>query len=283
MIAVTGANGYIGARILARLRERGADAVALVRSPRALGEGARRFALGEELQEGSLAGARAVVHCAWDLQARGADAYRVNCLGSLALVDAAAAQSALTIFISSLSAFPGARSRYGQAKLWVEQAVAERGGVVLRPGLVFGAAAGGMFGTLARVLAGRRVIPMVGAGAQRLFLSHDRTLAELVCELIAGERPRYERPLFAAHEQPLSLRALAVMLASGSGPPPLVVGVPARPLAAGMRAAEALGVGLPLRADSLTALLHPAPLSEVARLARGPLVFPPPRPELWRA
>jgi len=48
------------------------------------------------------------------------------------------------VFISTISAFTGARSRYGRAKLQVESVCRELGGIILRPGLVFGDSPGGV-------------------------------------------------------------------------------------------------------------------------------------------
>ena len=52
---------------------------------------------------------------------------------------------------------PGAPARcYGRAKLELEQEVLRRDGVVLRPGLVFGIGAGGMFGAMVSALVAAR-------------------------------------------------------------------------------------------------------------------------------
>ena len=97
------------------------------------------------------------------------------------------------MLISSLAAFAGARSRYGQANLELERAVLDRGGIVLRPGVVFGADAGACFGAMAAAIARRPVAPLIGGGWQWLFVTHDRHLCELIAAVIAGsfeaERP----------------------------------------------------------------------------------------------
>ena len=77
MIAVTGANGYIGGRIVSHLRAAGGDPIELVRRPEAdgrssaAGQRARRYALAEPLEPSVLDGVETVVHAAWDLSARG--------------------------------------------------------------------------------------------------------------------------------------------------------------------------------------------------------------------
>src|SRR5436190_1222713 len=85
----------------------------------------------------------------------------------------ASARGRRVVLVSSLAAFEGARSLYGRAKLELERAVLARGGVVLRPGVVFGVDAGGLFGSLARVIGRRPLVPLAGGGWQRLFVTHD--------------------------------------------------------------------------------------------------------------
>ncbi len=280
MIAVTGANGYVGGRILAHLRAHGADALAFVRRP-AVGDGrARRYALAEPLDASALDGVEVVVHAAYDLSVRGAEVRRVNCAGSMALLDAVAARGGRVVLISSLSAFDGARSDYGRAKLELEHAVLERGGDAVRPGLVFGALAGGLFGSLSAAIASRRAMPMVGGGWQRQFVTHDESLCELVAALAAGSVSA-PGPLFAAHEVPSTLRALARDIARAHGHGLRVLPVPSALVYGGLRALELLRIPTEFRSDSLRSLSSTIPLDQVAALARSPVSFPPLRPELW--
>ncbi len=282
MIAVTGANGYVGGRILQHLRTSGHAALALVRKPGADQGAERRFALGQPLQPGVLDGVETVVHAAWDLSCRGARVHAVNCEGSLPLIDAVAARGGRVVLISSLSAFAGARSDYGRAKLELERAVLETGGVAVRPGLVFGVGAGGLFESMSGELSGGAPVPMIGGGRQRLFVTHDVALCELIEALIAGGRDR-RRVLFAAHEVPTSLRAVALELARARGIRLRVMPVPAGLAYAALRALELAGVPTPYRSDSVRSLVNPIPLDQVAALERGPVVFPALSPELWRA
>ncbi|HTY96841.1 MAG TPA: NAD-dependent epimerase/dehydratase family protein [Solirubrobacteraceae bacterium] len=276
MIAVTGANGYVGGRILAALRADGAEAVALVRRPHEQDGPARHYALDEPLADGVLDGVDTVVHAAWDASVRGGRVAAVNARGSLPLLDAAAARGGRVLLISSLSAFSGARSRYGQAKLALEQEVQRRGGLSVRPGLVFGAAPGGLFGSLAGSASGRGPTPIVG-GSERLFVTHDEHLARLVAQL-AGEPPQ-DRPrprvIFAAHERPTTLRALTGEIAAARGASVRFLPVPTAAVLAVLRLAEAAGLELPYRSDSLVSLVNPAPLDQVADLERPPVSFPP--------
>jgi nucleoside-diphosphate-sugar epimerase len=280
MIGVTGANGYVGGRILARLRAEGSEAIALVRRPAAAAPGERRYALAEPLEDSVLDGVETVVHAAYDLSRRGQDSRAVNLSGSLALLDGLAARGGRALLISSLSAFHGARSEYGRTKLELELAVLERGGIVLRPGLVFGARAAGLFGAMVAALSARAVAPLIDGGGQRLFLTHDESLTELVAALATG-RADAEQPVFAAHEVPTSLRAIADQIARAHGRRLKVIPLPSLLVGVALRCGEIAGLEMPFRSDSLRSLSHPIPLDQVAGLARSAVEFPPLTPELW--
>jgi nucleoside-diphosphate-sugar epimerase len=280
VIAVTGANGYVGGRILAHLRANGEEAIALVRRPAAGDERERRYALAQPLEAGALDGIDAVVHAAYDLSVRGRDVAGINCDGSLPLLDAMAERAGRVVLISSLSAFAGARSDYGRAKLELEHAVLQRGGWVVRPGLVFGVGAEGLFGAMVRSLAAPRLTPMIGGGWQRVFLTHDRSLCELVGQVITGT-VQARGPLFAAHELPTTMRAMASEIARARGRRLRVIPLPPSAAYLGLRAAELLGLPLPFRSDSVRSLTHPIPLDQVSALGRSAVEFPPFSPELW--
>jgi nucleoside-diphosphate-sugar epimerase len=287
MIAVTGANGYVGGRVIAHLRATGGEAIALVRRPQAggaashIGQPARRYALAQPLEPSVLDGIETVVHAAWDLSKRGAEIRAVNVCGSLPLLDELAARGGRAVLISSLAAFAGARSRYGQAKLELERAVLERGGVVLRPGLIFGADAGGLFGAMVASIYRHRFAPLLGGGWQRLFVTHDERLCELLDAIVAGGFGP-QGPVFAAHELPTTLRAIAVALAEAHGRRLTVIPLPQRLAYLGLRTAETAGLSLPYRSDSLLSLANPIPLDQIAALERGPVEFPPLTEDLWR-
>ncbi len=280
MIGVTGANGYVGGRIIAGLRASGIDAIALVRRPPAGDALARRYQLGEPLERSLLDGIETVVHAAYDASAQGPDIRARNVSGSLPLLEGLHERGGRMLMVSSLSAFEGTRSQYGRAKLELERAVLELDGIVFRPGLVFGAGAGGLFGAMVSALSKRGLVPMIGGGSQRLFVTHDERLSELVLALTAG-RADAAGPIFAAHEAPTTLRGIAEQIASAGGHRLVVVPLPPALVALGLRSGEIAGIPLPFRSDSLRSLSHPIGLDQVASLARWPIAFPALAPALW--
>jgi nucleoside-diphosphate-sugar epimerase len=280
VIGVTGANGYVGARIISHLRAEGIEAIGLVRRPEESEPGARRYALAEPIDASLLDGIDTLVHAAYDLGQRGANVRRVNFCGSLPLIDGVAARGGRIVLISSLSAFNGARSRYGRTKLELEGAVLQRGGVVIRPGLVFGRPPRGLFGAMVAAISRRAVVPLIGGGWQRMYLSHDERLCELVAGIVDRQREP-ELPLFAAHEVPSSLWAIAAQIAAARGARLRAIPIPSSLAYLGLRGAEIAGFGLPFRSDSVRSLTNPIPLDQAAALARAPVRFPALSPELW--
>ena len=280
MIAISGANGYVGGRILSHLRANGIDAIALVRRPAPDDDTARHYALGQPLDRGVLDGISIVIHAAYDTSQQGEDIGIVNVEGSLPLLDGLTAQGGRMVMISSLSAFAGVPSLYGRAKLELEGRVLERDGVVLRPGLVFGTGAGGMFGAMTRALSKSTFVPMVGSGRQRLFVTHDDGLATLALEVATGPSSP-GGPVFAACEAPTTLRAIATQILQTRGRRPKVIPLPPLLLRFGLNSAEKIGLALPFRSDSVRSLLNPIPLDQVSGLERSSIEFPPLSPELW--
>jgi nucleoside-diphosphate-sugar epimerase len=274
MIAVTGASGYVGGRILSYLHANGIDAVAFVRRPAPDDKRARHYVLGGLLDGSLLDGVEMVVHAAYDISVQGADIQTVNVSGSLPLLDGLAERGGRMLMISSLSAFESTPSQYGRSKLELERAVLQHDGIVLRPGLVFGVGAGGLFGAMVRALSRHAVVPMIGCGGQRLFVTHDEHLSKLVAA-IATDESRPNGPLFAAHEVPTTLRTIAEQVAQAHRRRLRFAPMPPALVQFALRCAETARVELPFRSDSLRSLLNPIPLDEVATLARSSIVFPP--------
>jgi nucleoside-diphosphate-sugar epimerase len=233
-IAVTGANGYVGSRIAAYL-ERKAEVVGLTRT--------NGFVLGTRTDPEMFRNVDVLVHCAHDF----ADHER-NVKDTLGLFAAARlAGVRKIIFISSMSAFDGCKSRYGKAKREIERKA--KGIAIIRPGLVYDRNAGSIMGSL-RKAAQRPIVPLV-CGSKRLYLVHSEDLAALVWELCNAPLPK--KPVIAAHSSPHTFREILQTLAQHN---PRFVPVPYWAAYAGLRAAELLHIPSGLRSDSLVGLAN---------------------------
>ena len=255
-VTVTGAYGYLGSVIRTHLDEAGWSTAALARTPRP-GDHAARWSLGERPSDELLSRTRALVHCAYDFAPRTLrDVRRVNVDGTEMLLKAARAAGVERLLVlSSMSAYPGTRQIYGQAKLAIEEVTLRYGGIAIRPGLVYGAEAGGTMGAILR-LTRLPFVPLVG-GSARQFPLYDRDLGKAVAEILAA--PGWTSEVFGlAQRQPLEFGEIVRLLAAREGRSPRFVRVPWQLVYWMLRSLEAAGASLSLRSDSVLGLVRPA-------------------------
>ena len=278
--AMTGASGYVGSRIRRALERQGFDVVELGRSATAHVpfnlEHADRVHVPSDVE--------VLIHCAWALQLTEWDEIqRTNIEGSKKLFERAKkAGVKRIIFLSSLSAFERARSKYGRSKLIVEKETLDLGGIVVRPGLIFGeGATGGMVGCLQKLANLLPVLPMIGLGRQPLHWCHEDDIGHLIVTLL---KDRDSSTVFDPWLSPGVLIAAASdswqfadvlrCLAKKQGNhirlfipfPPLLIW-------AGLRTLEKLGMRAPFRSDSLVSLLNQDPCPDFAAVRRVGVTF----------
>ncbi len=260
--AITGSNGYVGGCVKNYFTAQGWEILELTRRPRPNSRSAP-FQLGDDLSPQLLSGVTALVHCAYDFAPlRWNEIVAVNVEGSRKILEAAReATVPKIIFISSISAFDGCRSLYGKAKLEIEKIAVDCGALVLRPGLVYGDGPGGMFGKLATQIKNSTVIPMIGSGSQIQFLVHQDDLCAFIERSAREATDIFPRILTAAHERPWPFKALLLEIAKVLGKKPKFIPLPWRLVWLGLKSAEAAGLRLNFRSDSLVSLMYqnPAP------------------------
>jgi nucleoside-diphosphate-sugar epimerase len=254
IVAVTGANGFLGRPLCAHLAARGAEVRALVRDPAAFmrevsGVRAGRCRLPDEVDEDMLAGADVVLHAAWATRETDPErARQANEDGTRRVVDAARRAGARVLFVSSIAARPDAPSHYGRSKYAMEQVAAGPDDAVVRPGLVLAASGQGLFQQL-RGLAGRlHVVPLFGGGRQPLQTVHIDDVCEAVARVI--ER-RLTGIVTVAEPDPVDLGTFLRLMTREMGVRCLFVPLPLAPILATVRTIERLGVPFPLRSESL--------------------------------
>jgi len=263
--AVTGANGYVGGVIRAAL-----GGIGLVRAP---GPGdiawsftAEPAALAAELRARNVT---RIVHAAWDMKASRM-AELAGCIeASRRLLEAARlAGVGRFTFISTISAFQGARSTYGRAKLEVERLVLAAGGDVLRPGLVYGAGKGGMFGSLRKTVGKAKLIPLIGDGSAPQYLLDEATLGEAVRARLAGV-------VTVADPAPVAFKDLLLRIAAAEGKNVMLVPVPWQVFYAGLWGAERAGLRLGFKSDSILSFIYQNPAPDFGPMHAAGIV---PRP-----
>ena len=249
-IALTGAGGLVGEAISSTLALQGHTVIPL------------RFRLeAPRLQAHDFFGAQLLIHAAYDWQSRKPeDIQRINVDGSLALLEAAQTSEIKgVIFISSVSAFSGCRSLYGKGKLQVEQRVLSGGGLVVRPGMVFGDTRRGIFGTLTR-LAQVPILPVFDGGSQPMWTVHREDLAKVISMLVCHEWSALpSRVIAVSAAQPIIFRDILKILGRAHSKRVTVFPVPSRLVLSFLRFSELLGIKLPITSDALVGLLESNP------------------------
>lgn len=263
--ALTGAYGYVGSRIRSALETHGWRVAGLSRrTPQGPDDIAwsldAQHPITEEFRRHSV---DALVHAAWDFtRVRAAAIERVNVQGSIRLFEQAVAAGVKRIvFISSMSAYPGARSRYGRAKMAVERAAGILPAVVIRPGLVYGAQPGGVFGSIQKSVNKFFLIPVIGDGSYPQYLVHEDDVGAAVVASLNAEVV-FPEPVSVAHPEAWPLRRLIETIAKSQKRPVRLVSVPWWFIFCGLRLAEMMKASPGFRSDSVLSLVYPNPHPE---------------------
>ena len=260
LIALTGATGFIGRRLLAELPRRGFRVRVLLRRPTELSLDCASAVIGDlarpQNMAAALADVDAVIHSAGVAHAmsgRPADDYRVlNTEATIALARAAErAHVRRFVFLSSIRAQVGpsvesvvTESRtayptddYGRSKLAAEQGLAELAidWVALRPVVVYGPGVKGNVAALVDLARTPWPLPLGGLKAKRSLLSVDNLVDAI--EAVIRVPGSLRRPLVVADAEPLSVAEMIAALRRGLGRRPGLIPVPARLLELGLRVA----------------------------------------------
>jgi len=274
-VAITGASGFVGSLLVRHFEDAGWDVTRLSHSANTGDTNTVSFRLGEDLASDVFRSRQiaALVHCAYDFRpVKPAEIHRVNVEGTRKLLATAKAGGVERIAVmSSISAFEGATSTYGRAKLEIEAAAISAGALVVRSGLVYGdgpATAGGMFGRLAKSVQ-RGVVPLIDGGKHRQYLIHEEDLWFLMKGFFDGKVRDPGKPVVAAASKAWPLRDLLVELARRQGRHPRFVAVPWMPVWAGLRLAEVVHIPVPFRSDSVISLVRQDPNPDFDSLAQA--------------
>ncbi len=255
-VLLTGATGFIGRHLCARLLADGHRVTAAVRAP---ASARRRFpgihTMAVDLNRMTaaadwaplLAGVDAVVNCAGILQSRrGQSADAIHARSPAALFDACAAAGIRRVVqISAVSADPAAGTEYALSKKAADDHLRalDLDWVVLRPSLVYGPGSHGGTSTL-RGLAGLPwLLPLIGDGGQPFQPIHVDDLAATVARCLT-DPALARRTLDPVGPETLTLRQiLEATRAWLDLPPARPVRIPTGVVRLIARAGDAVGRG----------------------------------------
>lgn len=288
MDLVTGATGFIGQRLLARLLREGREVRALLRHGSVPAAEVVRADLGDPAGlAAACAGVERVFHCAGHAHAfaslSGADSeehWRVNFAGTRNLVEAAGRAGVQRfVFLSTVKAmaepgescademFPGLpATAYGQSKRAAEGAVLAAGSrhrmhvVNLRLAMVYGAAGRGNLERMGRLVR-RGWFPPLPETANRRSLVHVDDVVDAIC-LVAGDDRAGGRTYNIVGPDSPSGRHLFDTIRQAAGLPPLQWAMPESVLRVAACCGDSferlLGRRLPLDSEALNRLLGSA-------------------------
>ncbi|RYZ79222.1 MAG: NAD-dependent epimerase/dehydratase family protein, partial [Proteobacteria bacterium] len=241
-VAITGANGFIGSKLVQFFSENGWEVRALARSPNEAFVRPRvsfcLYRLGYPIEEAVLKGVNVLIHAAHDFS--GQCLNQLEC-ARLLVREAQVAEVEGLIFLSSMSAHVDARSSYGRVKWEIENYFLSVNGICVRPGLVIGQ--GGLFGRLRKFTLKYPIIPLVSGGYQKIrFVSID-DLARSILDISCKSKPGL---YIVASPTTIPFRDLMLALAVRSNGKKIMVRVPYSLAYLGLLLAEKLfpGVGL---------------------------------------
>ena len=147
-VAITGATGYIGARLAGLLQKQGCNVVALSRQ-RPLYTVSGWFHYDIQSTTNILpSDVDAIIHLAANTTGLSRNDEQEVC-AAVDLLNHSNQCSAVFIFVSSQSAAEHAPTSYGRIKWAIEQKVLAKREIVVRPGQVYGGELGGLYGRMA--------------------------------------------------------------------------------------------------------------------------------------
>jgi len=158
-LVITGANGYIGRQLVKQALALGHEVVVLCRqNPHIQGTEWQHYDLAGLNDISVPAATSHVIHLAANT-GNSALVSETEVAAATRLIAAAKKVGSSFIFISSQTASTAAPTDYGRVKWQIEQPVLSSGGLVLRPGLVYGGSESALFGTLVGFVRQHSCIP----------------------------------------------------------------------------------------------------------------------------
>ncbi len=249
-VLMTGTSGYLGKFLSAHLQHE-FDVSPLLNSQ------GLAWRLGDSLNSSQLQGAHYILHAAWDMHTENwQEIIARNIRGSRILVKQAHAHGIPVLFISSMSAFKGCRSKYGRAKLIVEKTVACHGGKIIRPGLIWSQAQlGGILGKIASLVRCLPLIAIPSTDRQKLHMTNLSDLGDIILDILHGTLNINRHPVFAEPE-PITLKAIVQAVARKSGKPAIVFAINPTFFMFALAMANRLLGPKKIKVDSLVGLLY---------------------------
>ena len=286
-VLVTGASGFIGRRLVARLLRGGCSVGAFVRTPRSLDRSlAEQAGLtvvpgvveDRAALERAAAGRDAIVHLA--AVAGGVDEAAVHAVnvGGTENVLAAARASGVgrVVFTSTISAARERLGPYGATKRLAEECVRAAGVpfVILRPSLVYGGSDVGLVASLVHWLRSFPVMPVIGNGRIEIDPIHLDDLCAVIESCLVRDDV-LGRTFDVLGPDRVTLDEFLRRLGDVIGVRRSLLHLPARPALVLARLLSAVMSRPPLTVDNVLGLTSPARVDREAAVRTFPIAWTP--------
>lgn len=260
---ITGASGYIGSRLVSRMRALGHVVVAGSRQP---------ISNGVEWQHYDFLSGQPTVPVSTDVvlhlaasASLDAASEAVELNAAIRLIAAADLAGARFIFVSSQTANADAPTVYGRTKWQIEQAVLAKGGSALRPGQVYGGVEQGLFKILVQLTRRLPVLPRFLPEPLVLPIHVDDLVEALLAQSMRGDARARVLCIGSLEPVPFSVFLSAISQAR-AGRTPFFLPIPrvlvqAASLLVGSRLRRSTGL------ERLTSLFRLPPMDTAADMA----------------
>ncbi len=255
IVIVTGSSGLVGSALVSHFAKLGFQVRAFQREPLKTNSPAvvyYPFDL-SDVQDKGFAGADYLIHCAYQpvISKRERESGKnIDIEGTKKIIALARKHNIKIIFLSTVSAHPGARSYYAKNKLLAESLFDTKKDLILKLGLVIGES-GGLFGKIVSSLNKYKIVPLIGGGQQ-----HIQTLAlDDLCRITeSGINKNISGKYMVAHPDVITMEEIYRKTASHIGAKPLFVPVPWTITYQSSKIIEQVGLKLPFTAESVLGL-----------------------------
>lgn len=255
--AMTGATGYLGGHLVKNLEAAHFDVITLSRKQPQTGKWVQ-WDFNRPIDSHIFQEVDVLIHCAWDMTlSTKIENEQTNIAGSIRLLEQAkAAGTPMLIFISSSSVFDGMKTVYGHAKKKVEEKVLELGGMIIRPGLVYGTPLGGILLKLEGLVKKLPVLPLLGGGQQKFVTVHVDDLCRAIMAMIVDPSLYDKHALVLGHSRLIPFRKILESLEQKNKIKRMKIPCPWKFLYFFLRLLERSGFKPPLKSDSLLSLMN---------------------------
>ena len=253
VIAITGANGFIGSYLTEYLKDRGYSIKAITHHlPENRKKGITYFEwdLRDDIDSSVFNDVDVLVHCAYKRKVGCSDSEEVNRIGSKKLIESSKCSGVKQIiFLSSFSSDKSAKSSYGRQKFYIEKEILKCGGLVIQAGLVIGK--GGLFQAILNQFKDKRIFPLINDGSQELQTISVDDLSCIIEKCIVEEM---QGVILAAESKPVSYKEFLTAIANVKQTKIKFVHLPYWFLNAALYITELFGLSMPVTRDNLNGL-----------------------------